>query len=172
MFEEMQRELNRIAAEPPHWSETRIRNWGKGSLVDEARKIQEPNWWTRRETAVAAVTRILDRAARALGLDDEDEPAQAKRERRERAAGGRGAGRENVEVADDEEPWRAYMGEPNDDARQWLKDLSAKIDMNVTAKKGWWGTLRDHVQAKPNGARIRDLDPRIVELCLKQLCED
>jgi len=194
MFEELQRELDRIAAEPLHWTQTKILG-NEGGILADARKFLEPDPWPdprRRESpAVAAIQNIFRRFERVN--DDEAETSQAKRERRERAAEGHGAGKENVEAregrpitspqiaeaqrdrekgVDDEEGWRAHLGDPGDDARAWLKKLCAEVDVNVSDKKGWWGTLLDHVQAKPVGAKIRDLDPRIVELCLKKLCED
>jgi hypothetical protein len=80
--------------------------------------------------------------------------------------------REEKTTGHDEGDWRSYLGNPGDDARAWLKDLTAQVDTNARDNKGWWGTLRDHVYAKPNGAKIRDLDPRIVEMCVKNLCQE
>lgn len=171
---ELQRDLDRIArgpevCRPPDWRKTKILN-NDGILAD-ARKFLDPDWWKRAEPRDASNREILRMVERGELLHDGVVEENVE-------AGGRGVTAEEVvehqhnqqKVGVDEETWRSYMGEPKDDARQWLKELSAKIDTNVPDRKGWWGTLRDHVHAKPNGARIRDLDPGIVELCLKNLC--
>lgn len=179
-MKQLQADLDRIyAGTPPvpDWRKTEIGNNRDGIMAD-ARRFLQPDWWRRSEPNDPD-DQIIDLVRRkglgtlriADGVEEENVHA-----------GGRGVtaaevverqqNKEKVTGHDEGEDWRAYMGEQKDDAREWLKELSAKVDVNVRRKKGWAGTLRDHIFAKPNGAKIRDLDPRLLEVCLKNLCEE
>ena len=185
-IEELQGELDAIAsggtsARPPDWRKTKILN-NEGGILADARKFLEADWWKRAEPRDASnreILRMVERGQLRMGDGKEEENQQfvgsgtpvtageiaehqrdkAKR-RRERSA------------VDEGEEWREYLGSPGDDARAWLKDLSVQVDTNAGDNKGWWGTLRDHVYGKPDGAKIRELDPRIVEFCLQNLCTE
>jgi len=71
---------------------------------------------------------------------------------------------------DSEEPWHKFLN-PTQDSREWLASLGERIDANNADNRKTWARLRDHVLQSPSGSRVKDLDARIVETCLKYLCE-
>jgi hypothetical protein len=177
-LQELQRELDAIAAgappPTPDWRKTKILN-NEGGILADARKFLDPDWWKRAEPRDerGEILALLKRAGLGKLRDGMEEENVHAGERGVTASEVAEHQHNKQKVAGtDEGAWRSYLGDPKDDARAWLKKLSAQVDMNVRHKKGWWGTLCDHVHGKPTGAKVRDLDPRLVELCLKNLCED
>jgi hypothetical protein len=186
-MEELAAELNAIAtgAKPPapDWRKTKILNY-EGGLVREAQHIANPEWWNKpREEAGQALNVLLERAG--LGrLVDTTDPREnhggekgittneIARRQRDKEKNLNESASKNREAQDESAPWQKYLGEPRDDARTWLKDLSARVDTNSQDNKGWFGTLRDHVNSKPQGARVADLNPQLVELCVRALCTE
>jgi hypothetical protein len=189
-MEELEAELNAIAAGAPapiaNWRTTPIKGWEHG-FAGEAQAIRQKEWWNKpREEAGRSLNDILKRAG--LGrLQDTDERENeghekgtgttakeiAERQREKEKNLSSSASKNRVAHADDERaPWQKYLGEPRADARTWLKDFSARVDTNSQDNKAWWGTLRDHVASKPQNARVEDLNPQLVELCVRNLCTE
>ena len=181
MFEtelrELEQELAVIAGTtvkaPPDWHKTKIGNWGKNGLANEVKRLFQLDWWKRDEPRDerGEILALLKRA----GLGNLRDGVQEENVH----AGERGVTaseiveyQHNKQKIDDEGDWRSYLGNPGDDAREWLKKLSTQVDTNAPTNKSWWGTLRDHVYGKPNGAKVRDLNPGLIELCVQSLCTE
>jgi len=177
---ELEHELNTISAtgtipRPPDWRKSQILN--NDGLLSDARKFLEADWWKRAEPRDGnnrEILRLVERGQLRMGDGKEEEnqqfagsgtPVTAS----EIAEHQRDKAQRRREGSDVEEQWREYVGQPRYDAREWLADLAKKLDANTTEKKGWWGTLRDHVYSKAPDARIEDLNQQLIELCLKNI---
>jgi hypothetical protein len=179
---ELETKLAAIAARPDHWSRTKIGRYAGGVVADVERFQQEETWWKRDVRGVrdlSAVNELLANCGleRLRTRDDKDkenvwggenahstnasEVAEHQRDKAKRRRGGA--------VTDEGEEWEQYIGKPRDDAREWLADLATKIDMQGD-NRGFFGTLQDHVKSQPKGARVEDLNQKLVEFCLKQIC--
>ncbi len=187
--EELKLKLDAIAARgtiprPSDWRKTKIGNWD--GIEKEAQRIAEPHWWRKPSNqAEQTINEVLRRAGLGRLVLDTGPSEEFENERdRQRKANERGdtpvhasevaEAQQNKQKTgvDDEEKWKSYLGEPKDDARRWLKDLAGKLDTNARENRGWWGTLRHHIETSPRGARVEDLNPELLELCLKNLCSE
>lgn len=162
MSDELKNQLDRIAAEPPHWTETKILNY-EGGLVTEARKFLDPDW--PRRDARTEILRLLNHAERALlgrARDGQEETEEEQRERRERAAEGHGPGKENVEVSVD-----SLAPDENESISDWLGRLGTRIDSNGH-RKALWAGLRGYVSRFRGDAKARTtLDKKLVRRFLQ-----
>jgi hypothetical protein len=190
-MDELRVELEAIAgqrtvAKVPDWRKTPIGNW-EGGFVREAQRIANPEWWRKPSNAAeqslndllkrAGLGRLQDTDERENNGGEKETGATAKEisaSQREKEKNLSASASKNREAhADDEgESWREHLGKPGNDARTWLKDLSARVDTNRQDNKGWFGALRNHVNSKPQGARVADLNSQLVELCVRALCTE
>jgi len=138
--------LDKRAGAQADWKKTKIQNWNPDELVRET--CPELDDFPGRESF---------RQAENTRQDVENLYARAM------SATSRSV------AFDSEELWRKHIA-PSMDAREWLKSLGEKIDANNADNRKTWARLRDHVLQSSSGSRVKDLDERIVETCLKYLC--
>lgn len=159
--------LDRVT--PPDWRNTPIANWGKNGLTNEAARLLEPSWWQRSETpAAAAIQNLFRRYERAN--DDEEETEAEKKARRERAAGGRGPGKENIEADSAEEVDVDELApQGNETVSAWLARLGKAVDFNDENRKPLWKGLRAFTQRYPGDSPARNVDAKVVAAFLKNI---
>jgi len=178
-FSELQKEIDAnegIVPAPADWRKTEILKWKGGIIADVARLDSSAGseWWKRPQSEAEKLDHLLTtlRPARD-GAEEEnvhvgervtaEEVARVQRDKAKRRREG------DDEEEEPETSWEKLLGRPRDDARTWLRDLSARIDMNGEGR-GFFGALKDHVESKPRGATCGDLNAKLVEFCLRQLC--
>jgi hypothetical protein len=174
-LDKLQSDLNAIAAEPegqvvptpPDWRQTRIAGWNGFSA--EAARIQNPRWFDKPTSAAEAnLNALLERAGLGKLRDGKEGRIEARVEVEEVVQAQHEKQKAGVE--DEGEEWRSYLPESGDDARAWLSDLSTRIDMNARSNKGFFGALTTHVESKGKDAKCADLNPQLIEICLRALC--
>lgn len=69
---------------------------------------------------------------------------------------------------------RVYTRDPNQDARKWLDgiEISLANRQNDSSTRPHWAVLRDAVNKLPAGARVRDLDSKLLDYCLGNLIKN
>jgi len=142
--------LARHAGERVDWRSTRIGGWGEGSLLAEAERLFQPDWWKPPESAVAAVTRLLDNA-------------QENVERRS----GRPVTSKMIAAAQEEDDEIGELVEltPTDTETitEWFARIGASIDFNGH-RKILWDVLRSHAARFRGDANAKKtLDARLVQ---------
>jgi hypothetical protein len=183
MFEvelrQLQCKLDRIAAEPPHWTETKIGNY-EGGILRDAERISGSDWWKRSEPRDASnreVIRLVERAG--LGTlriirDGKEEENVWGGERRSGTTASAVAehqrDREKVGVHDAEE-YETYLPEPEDNAWAWANALAMKVDTNTAESRPWYSALLSYIHKFPQTSQARDLDQETVGKLVKEICD-
>jgi hypothetical protein len=149
-----------------HWTKTPIKNYS--TLVSDVRRMWADQWWERpQNSAAAAINQIL--AQYESGRDGQEEPDENARARRQRAAEGHGAGKENVE-ADNAEKFGIDELVPDEDEsiNDWFGRIGKSVDANGH-RKLLWAVLRSHAARFRGDAKAKTtLDKRLVRQFLKK----
>jgi hypothetical protein len=183
-FAELKSELDAIAgvrAKPPNWRATKIKNWD-GGMVAEIERLRGPGWWAKPSNEAEELLKRLATRDEAGTVAWREAAREAKENEGAEITAGEIAerqrdktqGRLEGAAGDEDEPqgWRKHLGNPGDDARAWLGALAKRLDANARDNKGFFGALKDHITSQKHGARIEDLNPSLVELCLRGLCSE
>ncbi len=177
MFEDLQRELNHIAAGIPDWRKTKILN-SEGGILGDARKFLDPDWWKRsqpRDEQNRDILRILDRAGLHLvdGVQEENQQFHPKGEAR--------TGTSASEIAEHQRDKRQRDREAgvNDELApteteslsDWFARLAKAIDANGS-KKIFFDALRAHASRYRGDSLAKNLDGKLVQAFLKNVSGD
>ncbi len=67
--------------------------------------------------------------------------------------------------------YNEYIGEPGQDARDWLNGIETKLAdrQEDPSTRPHWNILRNYVGKLPDGAKVRDVDRKVLDYCLGNL---
>jgi hypothetical protein len=70
--------------------------------------------------------------------------------------------------------YNEFLGDPNQDAREWLNTIETKLAnrQNDDSTRPQWNILRNVIGELPAGAKVCDVDRKVLDYCLKNLVKN
>jgi hypothetical protein len=148
------------------WKDTEISETATAIATDPVR-LARGDWWTAAEPPPLS---WLDNLKRFASRAKDDKVAEQKsiaphakdRKGKRRAA------------TDEGEDFEQYLPKPDDDAQEWLNQLSTKIQM-TPERMPWRDALMHYIQKftkGKKGTKASALDPNVVRSIVKMMCEE
>jgi hypothetical protein len=143
----------------PPISETR-----EAVLTDPVRIARGGDWWTASEPRLlSALNRAGENFLDSLKLKKYGRDSKEEEQRQYHV---------KDKAARDEEDSESYLPEPHTNIHAWLKELAAKVNMNLPTRAPWFSALRSYVGKFTPDTLANELDQNTLGALVRMICTE